>query len=344
LKEPCVLFTIGQAKKVLSNVREKTTTSLESTIVIASHNRWDDLRRTLQRLRSLEPKPLEIIVVLDGCTDGSKEKVAAKFPEISIIENFVKQGSIPSRDTAFRLAKGDIIVSLDDDSYPLQSDFIALVAKLATDHPEAGIFAFREVRSEWPKSHRPLDREGIGHYVSSFANCAGAIRRSLYGNAVHYPRFLSHMYEEPDSCLQAYSAGYAVWYEPSIAIFHDASPLQRNVISRHHLNARNELWSVILRCPLPHCVWVAPYRVLRQFVHAASNGWAWVRKEPLWWISAALGVGQCLRQRQPVAWRIYWNWMNLTRRPVVAYDDVLRRFYTIAYRQQTGNLSTNSEA
>jgi GT2 family glycosyltransferase len=151
------------------------------------------------------------------------------------------------------------------------------------------------------------------------------------------------MYEEPDSCLQAYSAGYAVWYEPSIAIFHDASPLQRNVISRHHFNARNELWSVILRCPLPHCLWVAPYRVVRQFIHAASNGWTWVWNEPRWWASAAVGITQCLRQRRPVPWKIYWNWMKLTRRPVAAYDDVLRRFYTVANRQQTDTLTTKFE-
>jgi GT2 family glycosyltransferase len=336
LKEACVLFTTGQAKSAKA-------TFLESTIVIASHNRSDDLCRTLEKLHSLEPKPLEIIVILDGCTDGSKEKVAAKFPEISIMENLVKRGSVPSRDTAFRLAKGDIIVSLDDDSYPLQTDFIALVADLAADHPEAGIFAFREIRSEWPKSHEPLDHEDIGHYVSSFANCAGAIRRSLYGDFITYPRFFSHAYEEPDSCLQSYSKGYGVWYEPSILIFHLASPVERDVIGFHHRHARNEFWSVILRCPLPYCLWVAPYRVVRQFVYAASNGWAWVRKEPHWWASAATGIGQCMKQRRPVPWKIYWNWMILTRRPVARYDELLHRFSTIRKRRATEKLITSVE-
>jgi GT2 family glycosyltransferase len=286
-------------------------------------------------LRFLEPKPFEILIVLDGCTDGSKEDVTAKFPEVTVVENSVKQGSVPSRDTAFRMAKGDIIVSLDDDSYPLQRDFIARVARLATDHPEAGVFAFREVRSEWPKSYRPSSHQHSGHYVGSYANCAGAIRRSLYGGVVSYPRFLYHMYEEPDSCLQAYGAGYAAWYEPSILIFHHASPVERNVIYRHHLNARNEFWSVIMRCPLPHCLWVAPYRATRQIIHAASNGWPWVKKEPDWWLAAASGISQCWRERRPVPWKVYWSWMNLTRRPALVYDEVLSRFYTLRKRRST---------
>lgn len=305
------------------------------TIAIATHNRRDDLCRTLERIRSLHPRPHEVLVVLDGCTDGSKEEVVTRFPEIIVTENSSKQGSIPSRDTAFRSAGGDIIVSLDDDSYPLQSDFVSRVLKLAADHPEAGVFAFREVRSEWPNSYSPPPRESIGHYVSNYANCAGAIRRSLYGEGVTYPRFLGHMYEEPDSCLQAYGAGYAVWYEPSILVFHHASPIERNVIGRHHLNARNELWSVILRCPFPHYLWVGPYRIGRQFVFAASHGWMWVRKEPQWWVSAARGIGECLDKRRPLPWKIYWNWMNLSRRPVADYPDMLRRFSTVASRTQS---------
>src|SRR5262245_56213774 len=114
--------------------------TIKSSIVIATHNRRDDLRRTLLRLHALEPSPSEIIIVLDGCTDDSKSEIVTHFPEVHVIENSVKQGSIASRDTGFLMAQGDIIVSLDDDSYPLQQDFVTRVARLAEDHPEAGIF------------------------------------------------------------------------------------------------------------------------------------------------------------------------------------------------------------
>ena len=272
-------------------------------------------------------------MVFDGCTDDSKQAVKEEFPEVVIVESPERQGSVPSRDTGFRLANGDIIVSLDDDSHPLQTDFVARVSELATSHPEAGIFAFREVRTCWPKDYRPSATETVPQYIGSYANCAGAIRRKLYGEVVSYPRFLSHMYEEPDSCLQAYGAGYAAWYEPSITVFHHASPVQRSEIGRHHLNARNELWSVILRCPLPHILWIGPFRIFRQFAYAMSNGWSWVRVEPRWWMSAASGFWECLRERKPIPWQIYWSWMRLARSPVFSLEEMSDRFYTVANRR-----------
>jgi len=286
---------------------------------------------------------LEILVVFDGCTDGSNKVVAGQFPEVVIVENSRKLGSVPSRDIAFRMARGDLIISLDDDSYPLQQDFVARVSELAVTHPEAGLFAFREVRSGWPTYEVLQERERVGHYVSSYANCAGAIRRALYGTCISYPRIFGHMYEEPDSCLQAYSAGFGVWYEPSIAVFHHASPIERNAIGRHHLNARNELWSVILRCPLPHCLWVAPYRIVRQFIYAASNGWDWVRVEHRWWASAAGGIGECLKKRETARWKIYWNWMRLTRKPAFTHDEMAKRFCIPSGAQRTGGRDNDSD-
>ena len=56
------------------------------------------------------------------------------------------------------------------------------------------------------------------------------------------------------------TAGYAVWFEPSLRIRHHFTLVQRNMVNRHMLNARNEMWSALMRCPLPYVLGVAPFR------------------------------------------------------------------------------------
>ncbi len=296
-------------------------TELTVSVAIATLNRCDDLRATLLDLQKLDPAPLEILVCLDGCADGSREMVA-EFPFVAVIENERPSGSVYSRDRLFRMAQGDLIVSLDDDSSPMQTDFVARLADLASAHPEAGVFAFEEVRPEG-RDDRPFGSLSGAAYVASYANCAGAVRTNLYKSAEGYPAIFFHMYEEPDFCLQTYANQFAVLYEPAIKILHRYSHVGRNMIGRHHQHARNELLSVIIRCPFPHVLWVAAYRVARQFIYAASKGLVWVVREPVWWWKTANDLSRALKDRKPVPWPVYWQWMRLARNPIPVVENQL---------------------
>ena len=250
------------------------------SIVIPTYNRREDLAETLEQLSELSPAADEIIIFLDGCTDNSREFLAAHYPDIVVLTSDSPGGSIPARDTAFRMAKGDLIVSLDDDSYPMQKDFVTRVIEVAEKHPEAGAFAFREMRPS--QDMPPLSKTEIPEraWIATYPNCAGAIRKSIYGQITSYPRFFSHAYAEPDFCLQTYGAGYGVLYVPEIEVRHRFTHTLRDMKARHHKNARNEFWSVVLRCPFPHVLGVGSYRILRQLIFAASNGWSWLKEEP----------------------------------------------------------------
>jgi GT2 family glycosyltransferase len=164
--------------------------------------------------------------------------------------------------------------------------------------------------------------------VGAYANCAAAMRRQVYLTTPGFLPFFQHMYEEPDYGLQCYAAGYAVWFEPSVEIVHARSAMNRPVIRRHHLNARNELWSVWLRCPWPWLPVVAAYRAARQLVHAFFQGPQWVIREPWWWWEAFKGIGVCRERRRAIPWRTYYGWMRLARHPLYCLDDLTVRFPT----------------
>src|SRR5262249_3208970 len=106
------------------------------------------------------------------------------------------------------------------------------------------------------------------------------------------------------------------------------SGVNRAAMSRHLQNARNELWSVWLRCPWPWVPVISAYRIARQFVYACSEGARWTLTEPRWWAAALKGVARCRQQRGPVCWRVYARWMRLARNPIYSIDELRRRFPT----------------
>jgi glycosyltransferase involved in cell wall biosynthesis len=296
--------------------------------MIASRNRCDDLRRTLAHLHGMNPPPGEIFVVADACTDGTVAMVREDFPHCRLHVNASNQGSIRSRDFILRHATGDLVLCLDDDSYPLQPDFFARLPEVFAAHPEAAVISFPELRDG--NVFVPPDKtpETPGHYLSAYANGAAAMRRADYLASSGYPPFFQHAYEEPDYALQCYARGRAVWFEPSLVLRHHFSGVNRDRGRTHRLNARNELWSVWMRCPWPWLPAVSLYRLIRQFAHACSEGADWALREPEWWRQATVGLDPCLVHRRPIPWRIYFAWMRLARSPLSTRMELERFFGT----------------
>ena len=152
---------------------------------------------------------------------------------------------------------------------------------------------------------------GSEHLTRSFANSGAVLRRSTYLQLPGFePRFY-HMYEEPDYALQCVAAGYDVLFSPVITIRHHYSGQARYEIRIHHLHARNEFWSALMRCPFPFALAMLAWRVLSQFRYACRRGWSWVLREPGWWAQALSGIPYFIRKRKPVSWEAYKRWISL---------------------------------
>lgn len=286
---------------------------MKTSVIITTRNRSHELRRTLNRLFELEPPPDEILVCADGCVNGTMGMVQKEFPSCVLLKNDSPRGSVFSRDRLLRSATSEIVASFDDDSYPQDRDFFSRLKELFAKHPDAAVIAFPEIRDQGEFAHTGKSPLSPPHLVSAYAHCAAALRRSVYCRSHGFPGFFGHMYEEPDYALQCYALGYVVRFEPSLTIRHHESHAHRDPIRRHHLNARNELWSVLMRCPFPYVVPVALFRIWRQFQYACREGLAWLVREPIWWWWSLRGVSNCLQNRSPVPWRIYYRWMKLAR-------------------------------
>jgi GT2 family glycosyltransferase len=280
------------------------------SVMITTKNRIGELRRTWRALQQLNPPPLEVLITLDGCTQDMVAAVKAELPEARLFVNQIGLGSVVSRDRMMRAARGELVLALDDDSYPEQLDCIARIVPTFEQHPNLAVLHFPQRTDEYPETLARTDF-GLEHLTRSFANSGAVLRRSTYLLMPGFESLFFHAYEEPDYALQCVAAGYNVLFSPAITIRHHYSGQARDEIRIHHRHARNELWSTLMRCPFPFALGVVAWRVFSQFRYACKRGWSWVILEPIWWWQALSGIPYCLRKRTPVSWASYKRWLAL---------------------------------
>ncbi len=220
------------------------------------------------------------------------------------------RGSVASRDHMLREAQGELVLSLDDDSYPEQSDCLARIAKIFRKSPWLAVIHFPQRSDEFSETLSKADF-GPPRLTRSFPNSGAVLRRSVYLSLPGFEHRFFHAYEEPDYALQCVAAGYEVCFNPVITIRHHYSPMARSEIRTHHRHARNEFWSTLIRCPFPYAASLVAYRVFSQFRYACKRGMSWGVREPIWWWQALTGVPYCLRKRNPIPWERYRQWLQL---------------------------------
>jgi GT2 family glycosyltransferase len=258
---------------------------------------------------------MEILITADGCTDETveilkAETLKAEIKNLRVIVNKVGMGSVASRDRMMREAQGDLVLALDDDSFPEQYDCLTRIATLFTQNPRLAIAHFPQHTDEYPETLNQTDF-GPARLTRSFANSGAVLRRSIYLKLPGFAPEFFHMYEEPDYALQCVGASYEVLFTPVVTIRHHYSGAARSELRNHLHHSRNECWSAVMRCPLPQMPVLVLYRVFSQFRYACTRGFGWVIREPLWWWQALKGIPQCLKKRKPISWQSYKKWLIL---------------------------------
>jgi GT2 family glycosyltransferase len=280
------------------------------SVMITTRDRLEDLKRTCRVLQKLDPPPVEIFITADGCTDGTVEFVRSDLPTARLIVNAVGRGSVASRDRMMREARGDLVLALDDDSYPERMDCLARLATLFMERPRLAVAHFPQHTDEYPETLAQTDF-GKPRLTRSFANSGACLRRSVYLQLPGFEPLFFHMYEEPDYALQCVAGGYEIYYTGAIIIRHHWSGQSRSRIKNHHRHAQNKFWSILMRCPLPYSPGLAVYHIFSQFGFACRQSPSWVVQEPVWWWNALRGLPRILRQRQPVSWAAFRRWLRL---------------------------------
>jgi GT2 family glycosyltransferase len=88
------------------------------SVVIPTFNRWEQLKVALDALASqtIPAEQLEIVVVSDGSTDGTDERLAAGLTPLPVVFRSQKnRGAAAARNTGVEASSGELVVFIDDD-------------------------------------------------------------------------------------------------------------------------------------------------------------------------------------------------------------------------------------
>ena len=104
---------------------------------MTTYNSAGLLQRCLESIYAQTHRPLELIIVDNASTDGTREILAKFESQAKIIYNDANIGFAAAQNAAAQLAQGDWLLSLNPDVF-LNPDFIAQAIAAAEEHPEVG--------------------------------------------------------------------------------------------------------------------------------------------------------------------------------------------------------------
>ena len=107
---------------------------MDISVIIPTYNRRNTLSRAVESVLNQIYKPIEIIVVDDGSTDGAKEMCSEMYPLVRYIYQ-ANSGVSSARNTGIKSASGDWIALLDSDDEWLP-DKLDRQVKLLQDNAE----------------------------------------------------------------------------------------------------------------------------------------------------------------------------------------------------------------
>jgi glycosyltransferase involved in cell wall biosynthesis len=118
------------------------------SVVITAYNSSEYIVRSVKSAIQQSYKNFEIIVVDDGSTDDTSDKVRKMFPQVYLISQ-ANGGPSAARNSGIKKSKGDLIAFLDADDY-WHPKKLEQQVESARKHPEVNIFTanMMDVRKE----------------------------------------------------------------------------------------------------------------------------------------------------------------------------------------------------
>src|SRR5579862_5137778 len=164
------------------------------SIVILNYKRLSALEHTIDSVVAQQYSEKEIIVVDNHSEEDVKALVDRFGAEIKLIELEKNLGGCGGRNVGIRAAKGELVITLDNDVGFLSIDAIDKVVRLFKENPNYHVLAFQlrdavtgQLRlREWchPKDWRLF--AGVQFATHFFVEGAAAYRRYIFDKAGLY--------------------------------------------------------------------------------------------------------------------------------------------------------------
>jgi GT2 family glycosyltransferase len=212
---------------------------MKLSFVIVTYKRGELLQKCLDSIYQQEnlPRPYEIVIVDNG-GDATIGPPANDSIQIHLERMENNLGAAGGRNYGMTLAKGEIIVFIDDDAVWHQEDDVNQILHLMDTKPKCGAVAMHSLN---PTTHQPIMTEfphpdkafllGVTQptEIPYFYAYGYALRAEVLKITGGYPERFGIYAEELDLSLRIIEAGYQIIYDPHLAVIHYKSDLGRPV-------------------------------------------------------------------------------------------------------------------
>ncbi len=202
------------------------------SIIVLNYNNLNVIEKCIDSLISHNSYNYEIIVVDNGSSDGSYEKLQKKYiSKITLLKN-KQNGCSSGRNLGVSNATGDWIVFLDSDQWVISDTWLDCALNIMRNNITLGAISWNAGWFEPNKTTGPIVDYLPGRGVQDptilyrcdiayLATSGLLMRKSLFSIIEGFDEFYDPTcYEDTDLSLKIRNAGFEIAYTPYMAIMH----------------------------------------------------------------------------------------------------------------------------
>ncbi|MCK9586139.1 glycosyltransferase family 2 protein [Methanothrix soehngenii] len=298
------------------------------SVIVLNYNGRGFLDGCLTSLASQTYSDFEVIVVDNGSRDGSPDYIEENYPWVRLAKNDENLGFAGGTNVGIRAAKGEFIITLNNDSRA-DSRFIEELIKPMAD-PEVGVCAAKMLFPDgrinsagicisrsgaaWDRGMFEPDRGQYEFVEEVFGACAGAAlyRREMLDEIGLFDEDFFLYLEDVDLAFRARLAGWKCLYVPGARVIHHHGGTAGvgSDLAVYYGN-RNIVWYPIKDFPFRLLITSLPFIVARNLAvipyYALRGQGGVILKSKL---DALKGVVKMMEKRKDVVRRADYSQIN----------------------------------
>jgi glycosyltransferase involved in cell wall biosynthesis len=195
------------------------------TVYIPAYNVARFLPTAIESLLAQTLAPAEIVVIDDGSRDDSAI-VAQRYPQVTVVRHERNSGLAAARNTAFRVARGEFVASLDADCVA-QPTWLEKLSQHLTEVGIAGAGGFlregvqHSIADRWRAAHMRQEWGATAVRNPKFLfGCNNIFKRAAVLEAGGYDETMRTNGEDCELSRQLYARNWELIYDPAARATH----------------------------------------------------------------------------------------------------------------------------